>query len=158
MKVEFEDVLLKVRINVNNGSIYTFINTCCALLHVSEWEQISLGVFFLSLSQPVVQVFFTGQKNHFIIIQLCAVAINHFLNMMIQNSSYIVLYWGGEVGSKTLAVSSWVIQSWYTVSDKQLFSPCRESLREIKLFFKKLERETFQSLCWPLEDIRQVMK
>ena len=108
MKVEFEDVLLKVRINGNNGSIYTFINTCGALLHVSEWEQISLGVFFLSLSQPVVQVFFTGQKNHFIIIQLCAVAwtINHFLNMMIQNSSYIVLYWGGEVGSKTLAVSS----------------------------------------------------
>ena len=104
MKVEFEDVLLKVRINGNNGSIYT----CCALLHVSEWEQISLGVFFLSLSQPVVQVFFTGQKNHFIIIQLCAVArtINHFLNMMIQNSSYIVLYWGGEMGSKTLAVSS----------------------------------------------------
>ena len=67
-----------------------------------------LVYFFLSLSQPVVQVFFTGQKNHFIIIQLCAVAwtINHFLNMMIQNSSYIVLHWGGEVGSKTLAVSS----------------------------------------------------
>lgn len=45
MKVEFEDVLLNgtVRINGNNGSIYT----CCALLHVSEWEQISLGVFFL---------------------------------------------------------------------------------------------------------------
>ena len=61
MKVEFGDVLLKVRINGNNGSIYT----CCALLHVSEWEQISLGVFFLSLSQPIVQVFFYRTKEPF---------------------------------------------------------------------------------------------
>lgn len=61
MKVEFEDVLLKVRINGNNGSIYT----CCALLHVSEWEQISLGVFFLIIEPTCCTGFFYRTKEPF---------------------------------------------------------------------------------------------